>query len=267
VPIEYTPIAHQVLPVIDYIDQVKGTRVGVGKMTQGLDAETLAQSTKGAFQDARSDANQLIEAIARIFAETGLASLFCSLHRLLMRHQDYVTRFKLRNDWVEVNPATWRERTDLTVSVGLGNASKEEIRSSLGLMAAAQEKLRSGDPGLVQSQNMYALFRRFQTELGFENEPFATDPKSPEYKRYVQSQAGQKNPIVQAEEVKAQASLAGKQLDTQVKREQMAQDRDLKITEMEIDAGVDLATAGIGAEVAIARGANQASGSGAGATA
>ena len=253
VPLEYTPIAGQLLPVIDYIDTVKQTRTGVGRMTTGVDADVLSQSTKGAFQDARSDANQLIEAIARIFAETGLSSLYSSLHKLLMRHQDWQTKFKLRNDWVEVNPADWRERTDLTVSVGLGNASKEEIRANLAAMGAAQEKA-AAVPGLIQPQNVFALFRRIQTELGFENESFITDPQSPEYQQYQQSQAGAKDPFVQGEEIKAQANMAGKQLDAQIKREQMDQDRSLKITEMEIDAGVDLAKAGIGAEVAVARG-------------
>lgn len=256
-PMPVNPMAGNLLPVIDYMDAVKETRTGVGRMTSGVDADVLAQSTKGAYVDAKSAANQRIEAIARIFAETGLSSLYSSLHRLLSRHQDWQTRFKLKSEWVEVNPTEWQERANMTVSVGLGNSSRDEIRQNLSLMAAAQEKLRAGDPGLVQSNNMYALFRRFQTEMGFENDEFATDPKSQEYQRYMQSQQGAKDPFVQGEEIKAQANMAGKQLDAQVKREQMAQDRDLKITEMELDAGVDLAKAGIGAEVAAQRNAQR----------
>jgi hypothetical protein len=257
-PMPVNPMAGQLLPVIDYMDAVKETRTGVGRMTSGVDADVLAQSTKGAYVDAKSAANQRIEAIARIFAETGMSSLYGSLHRLLSRHQDWQTRFKLRNEWVDVNPTEWQERANMTVSVGLGNSSRDEVRQNLSLMAAAQEKLRAGDPGLVQSNNMYALFKRFQTEMGFENDEFATDPKSPEYQQYMQGQQGQKDPFVQGEEIKASANMAGKQLDAQIKREQMAQDRDLKITEMELDAGVDLAKAGIGAEVAANRDAQRA---------
>jgi hypothetical protein len=258
-PVPVNPMAGQLLPVIDYMDAVKETRTGVGRMTSGVDADVLAQSTKGAYVDAKSAANQRIEAIARIFAETGMSSLYGSLHRLLSRHQDWQTRFKLKSEWVDVNPTEWQERANMTVSVGLGNSSRDEVRQNLSLMAAAQEKLRAGDAGLVQSKNMYALFRRFQTEMGFENDEFATDPKSPEYEQYKQSQQGQKDPFVQGEEIKAQANMAGKQLDAQVKREGMAQERDLKITEMELSAGVDLAKAGIGAEVAANRDAQRAS--------
>lgn len=259
-PMPLSTMAGNLLPVIDYVDAVKETRVGVGRMTSGVDADVLAQSTKGAYTDAKSAANQRIEAIARIFAETGLSSLYASLHRLLSRHQSYAERIKLTNGWSEpINPAEWMDRANLTVSVGLGNASREEIRANLQQMAMAQQAAAQV-PGLIQPKNVYSLFRRMQTELGFEQEAFITDPESPEYQQFMQSQAGQKDPFVQGEEVKAQANMAGKQLDAQIKREQMAQDRDLKITEMEISAGVDLAKAGIGAEVGLARTAAQESG-------
>lgn len=261
-PIEYTPIAGHILPVIDYIDAVKETRTGVGRGTQGVDADVLAQSTKGAFQMARNDSNQRIEAVARIFAETGLSSLFRSLHGLLTRHQDWPTKFKLRNDWVETNPADWQERTDLTVSVGLGNASKEEIRANLTQMAVAQEKAGMV-PGLIQPTNVFSLFRRMQTELGFENEAFITDPQSSEYQKFMESQQGGEDPFITGEKIKADASLKKQQMVEAGKDKDRVQERDLTITDLEVSAGVDLAKAGIGAEVAVARGAQQASRNGA----
>jgi hypothetical protein len=264
IPIEYSPIADKILPVIDYFDTVKETRTGVGRGTNGVDADVLAQSTKGAFQMARSDSNQRIEAIARIFAETGMASLYNSLHSLLRRHQDWPTKFKLRNDWVQTNPADWSERTDLSVSVGLGNASKEEIRANLSLMGQAQQQAAQ-IPGLIQPTNVFSLFARMQTELGFENENFITNPDSPEYKQFMASQQGGEDPLVTTEKVKQQGNLQGKQLDAQVKREQMAQDRDLEITKLEVETHTDLAKAGIGAQVAVARGARQESPESAGA--
>lgn len=255
-PIQHQPIVGDLLPVIELFQGTLETRTGVGRMTQGVDADVLAQTTKGAYLDAKSSNNQMTEAICRIFAETGLSSLYSSIHRLLMRHQDFPTRFKLGADWVEVNPTEWQERANLTVSVGLGNSSKEEIRSNLGLMAQAQEKAAQV-PGLVQPKNVHALFRRFQIELGFENDGFITDPDSPEYEQFLEQMGGQKDPYIQGEEIKAQTRMQEKSVDADLKRGELAQERDLKITEMELDAGVDLAKAGIGAEVAVARGANQ----------
>lgn len=256
-PMPVNPMAGNLLPIIDYVDAVKETRTGVGRMTSGVDADVLAQSTKGAYTDAKSAANQRIEAIARIFAETGLSGLYTSLHRLLSRHQDWQTRFKLKSDWVTVNPTEWQERANLTVAVGLGNSSRDEVRANLMMMAQAQEKAAQV-PGLIQPDDVYALFVRIQAELGFENNKFATDPKSPQYQQFMQSQQkGGDDPLVGAEKVKQQGALQGKMIDATVKREQMAQDRDLEITRMELETGVDLAKAGIGAEIAAQRNAQR----------
>lgn len=252
-PIMYSPIAERILPVISYFDDVKETRTGVGRMSSGVDADVLAQSTKGAYMDAKSAANQRIEAIARIFAETGYSSLYSSIHRMLIRHQDKPDRFRLRNQWVTVSPNEWQERADLTVSVGLGNAGKEEIRSNLGLMATAQEKA-GAVAGLIQPGNVYALFRRMQSELGFENEDFITDPTSPQFKEFQKnSTQSAPDPYVTAEKIKAESRMQEKNIDANLKNKELDQERDLTITELELKAGVDLARAGIGANVAESR--------------
>jgi hypothetical protein len=253
-PIPVQPMAGQILPVIDHFEQQQEKRTGVGRASQGLDADVLSQSTKGAYIAAQSSSNQMTEAIARIFAETGMSSLYSSVHRLLMRHQDYPTRFQLGANWVEVNPTEWQERANLTVSVGLGNSSKDEIRANLGAMANAQAAARGADPALIQSHNIFSLFKRMQSELGLENEDFITDPSSDEYKKASQ-QASQPapDPYVTAEQMKQQGNLQGKMIDAHQQDLDRAQERDLTITELEVKSGVDLAKAGIGAEVAARR--------------
>lgn len=263
VPLMYQPIADRLLPVIGYFDEVKETRTGVGRMSVGVDADVLAQSTKGAYMDAKGAANQRIEAIARIFAETGYSDLFGGIHRDLMRHQDWPERFRIRKDWVTANPTEWQERADLTVSVGLGNASKEEIRANLGLMAQAQEKAAMA--GIVLPRNVYNLAQRIQTELGFENDAFFTDPDSEEFAQFKASQGQAPDPYLEGEKIKADTKLKEKQIDAAIKGAELAQERDLTITELEVKSGVDLAKAGIGAEVAVARGQNPPGAGGAGA--
>jgi hypothetical protein len=258
VPMPVLPMVAQLLPVIGYIDQVKQTRSGVGDLTTGVDADVLAKSTSSAYTDARGAANQRIKAIARIFAETGFSSLYSSLHRLLMRHQDWSAKFKLKDQWVDVNPTEWQERANLTVSVGTGNASNDEVRQNLMLMAQAQTAA-AAVPGLVQPRNVYALFRRMQSQLGFENEDFATDPQSPEYQEWQVNQSQPTDPYIEGEKIKAQTRAQEKQVDAQLDLRKQNQDAALKITELEVKSGVDLAKAGIGAEVAVARGNQQAS--------
>ena len=256
-PIVHAPIAERLLPVIQHFDDVRDKRTGSTAFQVGADADVLAQSTKGAYMDARGAANQRIEAIARIFAETGLSGLYRSLHKLLIENQDWPERFRLRDQWVmqKVPPTEWQERADLTVAVGLGNAGQQEVRANLGLMAQAQEKIGAAFPGVIQAKDAFALFRRMQTELGFENEGFATDPRSPEYQQFMQSQKPPPDPYVEGKKIDADTKLKEKTIDAQLKTAELAQERDLTITTLEVESGVDLAKAGIGAEVAVARGA------------
>lgn len=264
VPLPVSDIASRLLPVIGYVEQVRARRTGVGDMSTGVDADVLAQSTKGAYMDARGAANQRIEAIARIFAQTGLSDLYSSIHRMLMKHQDWPARFKIKNNWVEVNPAEWKERANLTVSVGLGTAGKEEIRANLGMISQLMQQAAQV-PGLIQPRNVYAVFSRMQEELGFEGEDFITDPASPEYQQFIEAQSQQApDPYLEGEKIKAEARANEKMLDVAMKGAELAQERDLEITKLEVTTGVDLAKAGIGAEVAAARGYGQArAGSGA----
>jgi hypothetical protein len=261
VPMPVQPMAGQILPVIDYTAQMLEKRTGVGRMTSGVDADVLAQSTKGAYTDAKSAANQRIEAIARIFAETGLSKLYGSIHRLLCRHQDWSTKFKLKGKWIDANPTEWQERANLTVSVGLGNASRDEVRNNLTFMGQAQQQAAQV-PGLIQPKNVFALFKRIQTELGFEQDDFITDPQSPEYQQFVQSQ-GTPQPdatVMAAEQLKANAALQKATIDASVKTRGQNLDQALGIATLEVESGVDLAKIGIGAE--LKRGAAQDPGRG-----
>lgn len=245
-PIVQPDVAGKLLPVISHVAQMREMRSGVGAHATGVDADVLAKSTKGAYMDASAKASQRIEAIARIFAETGLSSLYASMHKVLLKNQDWQTRFKLRDQWVTVNPTEWRERASLTVSVGLGTAGREEVRANLALMAQAQIQA-AAVPGLIQPKNVYSLFRRLQTELGFESEDFATDPNSPEYQQMMQAQAGQPDPEtmkiqaqMQLEREKAQMSAQVEASKQQQQSEQAAQEtqmeiaRDRQKTEMEL---------------------------------
>lgn len=256
------PMAGQLLPVIDYFDSVKESRTGVGKMTSGVDANVLAQSTAGAYTDAQSAANQRIEMIARIFAETGLASLYSSLHKLLSHHQDWQTRFKLRSEWVTVDPTEWEERANMTVSVGLGNANRQEVRQNLVFLGQAQQQAAQM-PGLIQPINVYEMFTRMQSELGLEGANFITDPKSGEYKQFMDDRAKNQpqDPFIQGEQIKAQSTQQKAQIDAAVKTRGQDMEQATAIAELEVGAHVDIATAGIGAELK-SRAAPQQSGNG-----
>ncbi len=210
------PIVGQLLPAIDYFDGVKQHRTGVSESTTGLDPDILKQSTKGAFMENLNRASQKIEMITRMFAETFVKPLLLEVHALMVKHQDKPKMMKLRGKFVEINPQEWRNRTDLTLKVGLGTGNEEEKRDKLMLVAQGQQQL--AQVGLVNPQKAYNLFTDLVKTMGFDMpEKYAInpDPQNPEYIEAQKRQGGQKDPLVQAEEVKGQYALQAKQLEAQ----------------------------------------------------
>lgn len=230
------PIVGQILPVIDFIDGVKESRTGISRATTGLDPDILKQSTKGAFMENLNRASQKIEMITRLLAETGVKEMVLQVHSLLIRHQDKPRVVQMRGKWETINPQEWRERTALTVRVGLGTGNEEDKRSKLLLVAAAQEKLQQ--LGLVGPKQAYNLFADVTKTMGFDMpEKYAINPESPEYK----PPQGQSNEFAEAEQVKGQFAMQREQMSNDLKMalEQMKQDGQnaAKLSQMIMELG------------------------------
>ena len=263
-PVAKPSIVQHVIPVLDYVDQMKEGRTGVGRNVMGLDADTLKKTTEGAARMALQQANSKIEMIARVFAETGVKDLALAVHAMLIKNQDKVKVVKLRNEWVSVNPQEWKNRTDMTVSVGLGTGSQEETRSNLLLLADLQE--RAAAAGIVQPRNVYNLVEKAAASLGFKQKgEFFTDPESPEAQQAASQQQEQPNPLAEVEQIKGQFKMQADQMKYQMEhmhemhrlefdRYRFEQEHALNLAKAEIEAlskmvrGADLGLPGVGTE-------------------
>lgn len=209
-------LVQQVIPALQYVDSLREMRTGVGRDTMGLDADALADVTKGGQLAAMSAAGLKVELVARLLAE-GVKDIFTKIHAAMIRHQDKELEFELSGKWVKVNPSEWRRRSRVTVNVGLGSGTQEQARSNIALMGTMQEKLAPF--GLVGPKQAYETFKRGAEILGFENpERFAMDPASPEYQQHqqqMQSQPQPPAPPVQVAQIKAQSEQATQNAETQ----------------------------------------------------
>lgn len=149
--------AGQSFPMIQYFDKVKRDRTGISSDGEGLSPEALKNIQTSVLAQASDMSRMKIEAVARIFAETGIKSLFLHIHELLLKHQNKPQIAKLRGQWVPVNPQEWRTRLDMTVNIGLGIGNRE---SNLLHLNAIWEKQRDvvaagGYGTLVTPRNIY----------------------------------------------------------------------------------------------------------------
>lgn len=207
-------ISGDILPVIGYIDSVKESRTGISKASAGLDPDTLSNVTKGAYMENMNRASQKVEMITRLIAETGVKELVLQVHSLLLRYQDKQRVVRMKGKYVNVNPQEWRERTDLTVKVGLGTGTEEQRVQKL--MAIGQmQRDALGPVGLVGPKEAYALFADQSKAMGFDMpDKYAMDPTGPEYQQKM-SQPQQPPLPIQIEQIKQQADVQKHQAETQ----------------------------------------------------
>jgi hypothetical protein len=183
VPIPTNPIGGHIFPVLEYMDTAREVRTGINRMAVGPDPNTLnpySITATGANLLANA-AQQRIRLIARTFAETGIRDLFLGIHALILKHGKEARQVKLRQRWATVDPRQWRTRQDMTVTVGLGTGTREQVQNYLTTILQMQVKaleMQGGAGGpLVTLANVYNTLRKLTENAGFKSaDPFFTAP-------------------------------------------------------------------------------------------
>lgn len=144
---------------LGYIDQIREGRTGT-RYFQGVNADALNQDVSGAALDSfRAAAMDRIELIARIFADTGVKSMFWSMFGLVQKHDRKASVIRLRGEWVNVDPREWQTRYDMTATVGLGTGSKQQLINAAQLLGKYQQEIAKGGMfgRVVTEQNVFNL--------------------------------------------------------------------------------------------------------------
>jgi hypothetical protein len=79
--------------------------------------------------------------IARIFADTGVKSLFRAILHLLGKYQDKAKIIRMRGKYVQYDPRTWANEYDISINVGLGSGDRDQKLAMLQMILAKQEQI------------------------------------------------------------------------------------------------------------------------------
>lgn len=134
-------VGQAAFPMLQYMDELRENRTGISKAAAGLDANALQSSTRAAVAATVTAAQQHIELICRIFAETGIKPLFKKALSIVTTYQDAPRMARLRNQFVPIDPRVWDAGMDVIVNVALGSGTNEEKMAFLGQVAQKQEML------------------------------------------------------------------------------------------------------------------------------
>lgn len=236
-PLATPPLEPYSFQMLEYLDHVRESRSGVNKNTQGINADALtSHTTATAVNAVMTNAQSRVELIARQFAETGVKDLMRRIYELLLKYQDKERVVMLRNQWVPVRPDAWSDKMDCTVSVALGNGSKDQQMSHLSQMISFAAQAMQGGLPIVTPQNMYNLGVSLVKAMGYQNyNDFLTPPPPPQPQQPSEGMIEQQNKAkeleikqgeLQLKMMELQQKAANDQVDAQLKAAELALEKD-----------------------------------------
>ena len=218
------------MQIIEAVDAVRDTRTGVTEMNSTINAESLSKSNVGSegVQALMNAGAQRLRLVARVLAETGIKRMYMLMLKNVSQHTDRVQQVRINGRWLAIDPREWRNRYNMTVSVGVGTFGRQQQISNLALIGQAQEKVLP--LGLATPANIYQTAKRTVEAMGYrDSEQFFTAPQEqPQQPQQPEQpeQSPEAQAIIAAEQIKAQASLQRAQMDNEtrltVEREKIA---------------------------------------------
>ena len=230
-------VASQAFPMLQYLDTIQSKRTGVSDASQGLDPSVLQNVTAAAVASMQQAGAGKIELMARIFAETGVKSLFKGILHLLCKYQDKARLVRMRGEFVEFDPRTWANQYDVSINVGLGAGNRQEQMAMLSMVLAKQEQLMGqfgpANPYVSPAQYRGTLGRMVEI-AGFKDSAEFYKAITPEQDQALSNpppQQQQMPPEIQALMAKTQAEIqanqAKAQAELQMQQQQMQIDMEM----------------------------------------
>ena len=231
-------VGQAAFPVLQYMDEIKEARTGISKASAGLDAGALQSSTATAVAATVSAAQQHIEMIARIFAETGVKRMYELVLHLVTTHQDRERMIRLNNNFVPIDPRVWNSDMDVTVNVALGRGSDTErmlmLRQIAEMQKDAMQTMGPVNP-LTDMQKLSNTLKSMTEIAGFKDtSQFWSDPA--QFRPPPQQDKPDINEqLIQVQIQQIQADIQKKAAELQMQREKFKLEDDRKRDELEAE--------------------------------
>ena len=212
-------IGDKAILTMQYLDQARAQSTGLNAASQGLDAEAIANESATRFQGNREDSKAKIELVARTMAETGFRKLYEGMAWLVSTYQDSEKEIRVLGKTLTIDPKSWKYNHKVIAKIGNGSADTDRIVASMQGILGIQQQLQAQGSPLVDQVKLYNVLEEITKGLGFkQSDKFFNNPEQPadllqaenEILKNIVSQLqqqAQSNPLAEAEQIKAQASL------------------------------------------------------------
>lgn len=165
--VEY--VADKNIPILGLLDELAERRTGISKVTQGLDPAALSESTQFVGASILNASQKKLKNIVRIFAETGIKSLYLKTHELLRKYAKDSMILRDSGKYYEIDPREWRKRKSFDITVGTGRTDKEaKVLALQGVLSLQQNIAAQGliNNPLLTPQHLYRTMSELVTLSG-----------------------------------------------------------------------------------------------------
>jgi len=177
VPMQQAPLNPFIFNTIKMLDEDKEDTTGVSRLSQGTNKDAVSKQNSAAMvEQLATMSQQRQKIIARNFANNFLRPLYQLVYQLCVENETDEKIVELAGDYVEISPAQWASKRDVTVEMHLGYGEQEqEAQKYLALHG-----LMSQDPTLsamYQAPNQYKLMSHVMENSGIKNvQDYLTPP-------------------------------------------------------------------------------------------
>lgn len=237
---------------VNYLDQVRASRTGISEASKGLDPDAMQSTALVGINAIISGAQERIELIARILAETGLRPTLEGLLREAVNNPN-PRRLKMRGSWKDINPSLYDPTMRVQVNPTLGKGTDAVRLQALGKVEQTQmlilEKFGIANPivtpqeflntqidimAIANIKNPSRYFRAITPEIAA---AISQAPKEPDPGTLLAQAELEK---VKKDVIVAQGDQAIKQGNLQLKAATEANDMDYKRDKLNLDTTVKL---------------------------
>ena len=245
VPITVQSNISQSFPMLEYLDGIQARRTGVSDSQNGIDPNILQNVTAAAVSAMSQASAGKLELIARIFAETGVKSLFKGILQLLCKYQDKQRVIRLNGKFIPFNPREWNDQYNVSINVGLGTGTRQEQLATMQMILSKQEEIIQGyglSNPLVSIKQYRDTLAKFINMAGFKDATAFMNEITPEQNAQL-SQPTPKQPdsnveatqiLAQVEREKADLRSRTEMAKLELEREQMQLDNARKQLELQM---------------------------------
>ena len=270
-PINIPYVGGETLQVIQYMDQTRAQTTGTLLASQGLNSDDFGKETATRFNGVQDASKAKIELVARVIA-SAYRRVYDGLAWLVSEYNTTEVEIMVLGEPLKIDPSNWKHEHKAQSKIGLGSGDGQGSAETLSGILALQTQLKMEGSSLVDEVKRYNTIDATLKSLDIHDTAlFFNDPSRPEQlvtreneilrssvEQLQQMVEEMKNPLAEAETIKAEATRERTQTDGQVKvmqaRENARQfdvttlqkadqhdtDTAIKLTELELDSGQDI---------------------------